>query len=75
MGENNFSKMPQNSVRITINQKNIVAVCWTHQVALCYQPCHGEFIAKIIGSPNMVYMVVMSIRSPLSSLSCIISPL
>ena len=30
---------------------------WTHQIALCYQPCHGGFTAKITDSPNMVCMV------------------
>jgi len=37
--------------------KHIVAIRWTRQIALCYQPCHGGFTAKITGSPNMVCMV------------------
>jgi len=37
--------------------KNVVATCWTHQIALCHQPCHGGFTVKITGSPNMVCTV------------------
>jgi len=37
--------------------KHIIAMRWTHQIALCYQPCHGGFTAKITGSPNMVCTV------------------
>ena len=33
--------------------KNVVAMCWTHLIALCHQTYHGGFTAKIIGSPNM----------------------
>ena len=33
--------------------KNIVAMRWTHLIALCHQPYHGGFTAKITGSPNM----------------------
>jgi len=35
--------------------KHVVAMRWTHQIALCHQPCHRGFTAKITGSPNMVY--------------------
>jgi len=37
--------------------KHIVAMRWTHQIALYYQPCHGGFTVKITDSPNMVCMV------------------
>ena len=37
--------------------KNIVAMQWTHQIALCHQPCHRRFTANITGSPNMVCTV------------------
>ena len=37
--------------------KNVVVMHWTHQIALCHQPCHGGFTAKITGSPNMVCTV------------------
>jgi len=37
--------------------KHVVAMRWTHQVALCYQPCHGGFTAKITDAPNMVCTV------------------
>ena len=33
--------------------KNIVAMRRTHLIALCHQPYHGGFTAKITGSPNM----------------------
>ena len=29
-------------------------MCWTHQIALCYQSCHRGFTAKITGFPNIV---------------------
>ena len=37
--------------------KNIVAMGCTHQIALCYQPCHRGFTVKITDSPNMVCTV------------------
>jgi len=27
--------------------KHIIAMHWTHQIALCHQPCHEGFTAKI----------------------------
>ena len=63
MGENeNFQKVLQlGSPQATDNNeflfKNIVVMHWTHQIALCYQPCHGGFTAKITGSPNVVCMI------------------
>ena len=43
--------MPQNSIRLTTNN---VAMHWTHQIALCQQPCHRGFTVRITDSPNMV---------------------
>jgi len=37
--------------------KHIIAMRWTHQIALCHQPCQRGFTAKITGSPNMVCTV------------------
>jgi len=37
--------------------KHVVAMRWTHQIALCLQSCHGGFTAKITGSPNMICTV------------------
>ena len=37
--------------------KNTAAMHWTHQIALCYQPCHEGFTVKITGSPNMACTV------------------
>ena len=56
-----FKKIPQNSVRLITNNgkffKSTVAILWTHQIALCHQPCHRGFTAKITDSPNMVCTV------------------
>ena len=35
----------------------ITAMHWTHQIALCDQPCHRGLTVNIIVSPNMVCMV------------------
>ena len=53
MGENNvFQKMahaiialgsPQTTENNEFLFKNIIAMHWTHQIALCHQPCHGGF--------------------------------
>jgi len=37
--------------------KHVVAMRWTHQIALCYQLCHRGFTAKITDAPNMVCIV------------------
>ena len=53
--------MPQNSVRLTTNNKlllkTMIAMCWTHQNALYSQPCHRGFTVQITDSPNMVCTV------------------
>ena len=56
--------MPPNRVRLTTNNRkqwvffiNITAMCWTHKIASCHQPCHGGFTAKITSSPNTICMV------------------
>ena len=33
--------------------KNVIVMRLTHSIALCHQPYHGGFTAKITGSPNM----------------------
>ena len=59
-----FSKCHQielGSPRTTENNEfsfiNINAICWTHKIASCHQPCRGGFTAKITSSPNTVCMV------------------
>ena len=42
--------------------KSVFAMHWTRQITLCHQPYHGEFTAKITGSPNIVYMVNQAIE-------------
>jgi len=65
MGENDVFKkchiIVSGSQQTTENNefllKHAVAMRWTHQIALCHQPCHGGFTVKITDSPNMVCTV------------------
>ena len=37
--------------------KGIVAMCYTHQIVLCHQPCHRGFTARITDSTNKICTV------------------